>query len=238
MYRIRMSLLLGCLLVAILPAVQADDPPVEEPPPAPPSKASTGAEELHAAFTLAHYGINNKVPEAMIVAARVIGTTKLREFELAEGTTDAADKFDGKKLAMELIDGALRLDNVSDPVKQLAEETRKLVGGADDPGDTKEKGAVQGPQVRYGTVSSGDKVDTFAIRFRGGEQAMVMVNNRSNRGDIDLYVQDDNGRTVARDRRADDDAAVSWWVPKTQTYYIKVKYYRGQGKLRYTLTTN
>jgi hypothetical protein len=78
----------------------------------------------------------------------------------------------------------------------------------------------------------------YSIRFRGGEQASVYIGNRSNRGDIDLVVRDNHDRIVGRDFRPNQDAHASWFVPTTAVYTIHVRYYRGAGPLRFTLTTN
>src|SRR5262249_47657622 len=99
-------------------------------------------------------------------------------------------------------------------------------------------GELRGPQTRRGTLAPNDRQDTFTFQFRGREQALIIVNNTSNRGDIDLVVEDDNGRVVARDFKANDDASVAFTPRATGTYYVKVKYFRGPGVLRYTLTTN
>jgi hypothetical protein len=81
--------------------------------------------DLTMAFRLASYGRENKMPEAMIVAARIVGTSASRDFEVAEGKVDAADQFDAKKYAVDLIDDALKMDGVSDAVKQLGLTTKQ-----------------------------------------------------------------------------------------------------------------
>lgn len=102
---------------------------------------------------------------------------------------------------------------------------------------TSEAGVVKGPQTRKGTLAPNDKQDTFAFEFKGGELATIIVNNKTNKGNVNLVVEDDNGNVVAKDFRPDDDASVAFKPKHTGTYYVKLKY-KGKGKIHYTLTTN
>src|SRR5437868_3078756 len=69
----------GLLLAPILSADEQKDGEKKGPPKAPEmTAAAKTALNLHMAFELAHYGEENKVPEALITAARVIGTANLK----------------------------------------------------------------------------------------------------------------------------------------------------------------
>ncbi len=197
------------------------------------SPSAKAANDVGAAFRLASYGRENKCAEALILAARMIGTTSFQKVDLSDAKAEKAEAFDGLKMANELLDEAGKIDSPhGDLIAKLAAATKKEIAEAD-------RGASHGPQSRRGTVSDRDRQDTFPIRFRGGERAIVIVNNVSNRGDINCIVTDDDGRVVARNFSPDDDASCEWFVRRSGTFYVKVKKHgeRG-GPLHYVLTTN
>jgi hypothetical protein len=184
---------------------------------------------------MAEFGRKNKAPEALLAAARAVASVPLRPLDPERvkdlKPSDENPVKEAQKDALALLAEAAKLAKDKDSFESLAKPVRRQINEV-------KRGAVPGPQTRYGSVSRVNRQDTFAIRFRGGEPAMVIVNNTSNRGDIDLVVEDDDGNVVARDYRRDDDASVTWFPRRTSTYYIKVKFFSGGGVLRYRLTTN
>lgn len=189
--------------------------------------------DLAAALRMADFGRENKAPEALLAAARVIGRTNAKALEAKGGKKGEQEEFDPLKEANALIEAAIEVSGKDESVKKLAAAVRD---------DVKEfkRGATGGPRAVSGFVGRGDRRDEYTIRFRGGERAVVRVNNRSNRGDLDLTVIDEDGRVVAHDHHEDDDAFVSFFVRRTQSYTVIV-HARCTGNdrpLRYTLTTN
>ena len=197
------------------------------------SASAKAANDVGAAFRLASYGREKKCAEALCLAARMIGTTNFQKVDLSDAKAEKAEAFDGLKTANQLLEEAGKIDSPHpDLIAKLVAATKKDIAEAD-------RGAAHGPQTRRGTVSDFDRQDTFPIRFRGGERAVVIVNNVSNRGDINCIVTDDDGRVVARNFSPDDDAYCEWFVRRPGTFYVKVKKHghRG-GPLHYVLTTN
>lgn len=211
--------------------VRAADPPAAEGEAAR-SPTSLAAMNLAAARRLVHVGRETKAPEALLAAARIIGKSPSSKLGPDEKAAEGSKPADLREEAGALLEEAIKLSGGDESVKKLAASIRN---------DIKEgsRGATGGPRVINGSVSGSDRRDTHFIRFRGGEEAIVIVNNTSNRGDIDLAVVNDNGQVVARDRRADDDASVRFYVGRTQGYQVIIRKYGNRGGyLRYTLTTN
>lgn len=214
--------------------VRAADPPAApaEEAAAKESPTALAALRLAAARRLVHSGREMKAPEALLAAARIIGKSPSSKLSPEEKAAEGSKPADLLEEANSLLEEAIKLSGGDDSVKKLATTIRN---------DIKEgsRGATGGPRVINGSVSGSDRQDTHFIRFRGGEEAIIICNNRSNRGDIDLAVVDDNGRVVARDGRGDDDASVRFFVRRTQGYQVIVrKFGRRGGFLQYTLTTN
>lgn len=233
MSRFKLNLALCLATVAMgmsAVAVRAEEAPKEEAPQQ--SESTKTALNLAAAYRMAAFGREAKAPEALLAAARVIGKTSVSKLGAGEKAPEGATVADPLKEATELIDEAIKLSNGDEAVKKLAKAVQD---------DIKEgkRGASRGPRVITGTLSGTDRRDTYSISFRGGEEAVIIVNNRTNRGDIDLFVQDDNGRIVARDRRRDDDASVRFFVRRPQHYQVFLRNFNPSVRtLRYTLTTN
>jgi hypothetical protein len=193
---------------------------------------------LRGAYTMAALGQKERKPELLLAAARIIGTLP-RPMEVAEGklAKEPEDVPDHKKEALELLDKAKRMrtpyqDAIEKVADSIREELTSKAGG---------RGAFMGPQTRIGTLSGGDRLDTFPIRFRSGEKAMILVANIRKIGDIDLVLADDNGRVLARDKRTARDAYVEYNVPRgpiNPILYIKVQLKAGTGRIDYRVTTN
>ena len=100
-------------------------------------------------------------------------------------------------------------------------------------------GAVPGPQTRNNYVSAKyDKTDTYFFVFKGGEPARIRVINQSNKGDINLYVYDLDGRLLVSDVRRDDDADVTFYPRNTDQFRVVVRAVAGNSPLKYQLRTN
>lgn len=197
------------------------------------TEQSKAALDVGAAFRMAQIGRETKAPEALIAAARVIGTTNFQKVDLKDVKAEKPEAFDAAAQANALLEEAAKLaGDRADAVKALIAAARKDIA-------ERPRGAIPGPQTRRSTLSDRDRIDTYPIRFRGGEEAIIIVNNTSNRGDIDLRVEDANGRYVDGSASDDDDASCSFYVPRTAIYYVKIKKYGSRGGvLSYVMTTN
>jgi len=207
-----------------------DAPQFEAPKIGPEAKA---LHAIAAAHRLVDFGRANKVPEALIVAARVIGTTDTQKPDAKdEVPKKEVPEYNAAKAAEDLIDEALKMDTVTEAVKQLAEKTRKDLGA-------RIKGAPGGPKVIPGTMLGRDDYDVFRITFRGGEPAEIMVRVEPSIADVDLRVIDgQTGRVVAQDRRPNDDCFVRFYPDSTKQYIVELRNYRRNINVRYNLYTN
>ena len=71
------------------------------------------------------------------------------------------------------------------------------------------------------TLIPGRATDTYRVVMVAGETGRVsMVGD--GRTDLDLFVYDEFGNLVASDIGLTDIASVSWFVPRTQTYTVRV----------------
>lgn len=200
-----------------------------------PTAESKAADALVAAYTMARLGKEAKSPEMLLAAARVIGTTDVKRVDMKDAKIQSAvSDVDPLAEATALIAEARKLggDN-ADAVTKLAAAVEK---------DIKEfkRGVIGGPRSWTGRVDAKyDKNDQVYLEYRGGQQGTVRVTNTTNAGDIDLFVYDLDNRLVASDRRTDDDAFVSFYVPKNSRYRIVIQAYAGPNKpLVYRVTTN
>lgn len=189
-------------------------------------------EELAAAYRMAATGRKLGMPEALIAAARIIARTPIEEFTEKETDAKRDPDMSPKKEAEALLAEALKMPSASkDAIKALAAAAKKDLS-------EKPREAKGFPRTFYGNVSKGNRTDTFRVPFVANRYGRVHVNNYTNRGDIDVYVYNQAGRLVARDRRTANDASVNFFVPSAQTYTIKVNLYAGKGLIRYRVTTN
>lgn len=203
------------------------------------SKSESAFAALKGAYAMAALGEEEKKPELLLAAARIIGTIS-RPLEVAEGKLEKEpeDMLPPKKEALALLDKAVRMRTpYQDAIEKVADSIRTELTSKEPT-----RGAYLGPQVRNGTLHGpGDRLDTFPIRFRTGEKAMVLVANIRKIGDINLELRDDNGRLLAKDYRTARDAYVEYNVPRgphNPILYIKVKLKCGRGRIDYRLQTN
>lgn len=72
----------------------------------------------------------------------------------------------------------------------------------------------------------------------GKKPAILNLANLRNRGDLDLFVYTMDNKLVARDKRTNAAAHVSFTPPATSRYRVVVKAYKGPTPISYRLTTN
>jgi hypothetical protein len=198
------------------------------------AKASAEAEsvqQLHLAHSLITYGRKNKVPEALITAARILGSTgtvELKEKPIHETSPDAPkggkkDKTDSENLAKDLLAEAKKLSDNNPAIVTLANSVELS------------RGAVGGPK-RAVSVVEPLTVDIYKITFRAEEVARVAV---SGDGDtrLDLYVYDENNNLIASRVGPGDDCLASW-MPKWDGVFLIKIVNRGRVPNKYIILTN
>lgn len=234
MNRLSWIALIALITVWTVP-VAAEDKKETNTQPADAGKAVVTAEaeavqRLSLAQGLIHYGRKNKVPEALITAARILAdtsTVELKEKPDHEKNpkveTPAKPKPDVDNSPKALLEEAKVMSGQNEAIIKLANAIEI------------KRGAVGGPK-RTVEVVEPLAIDTYKIRFRADEIAKVAI---SGDGDtrLDLYIYDENGNLVTSQVGPGDDALASW-VPKwTGTFIIKVVN-RGLLQNKYVIATN
>jgi hypothetical protein len=185
---------------------------------------------LRMGFELAKYSREHKMPLGLITAARIIGTTPMKE-QAGEKTPEGLKPFDSLAEAAALLDEALKMEGVTDADKKLADETKKEVS-------VFKRGAAGGAKVYEGTVGPG-QTRSYQIRFVIGQLATINVRNIT-MADLDLYVTCNASGWSINDRRSDDDCKVAFTVGtvSTQGFTVRVVNYSTDKTGRYVLFTN
>ncbi len=234
-----MNRLLWISLVVVLTAwavpVTAEDKKETNTQPADAGKATVTPEaeavqRLSLAHGLIHYGRKSKVPEALITAARILADTstvdlkeKPEHEKNPKGEKPAKPKPEVDNSPKALLEEAKAMSGQNESIIKLANAV-----------DLK-RGATGGPK-RTVEVVEGLSIDTFRIKFNGGETAKVAI---SGDGDtrLDLYIYDENGNLVTSMVGPGDDALASWTPKWTGVFSVKVVN-RGRVQNRYVIATN
>lgn len=97
------------------------------------------------------------------------------------------------------------------------------------------RGATKNYATHYDSVRAGG-TDSYTIRFRGNEQACVIVSGDGDT-DLDLYVYDANNNLITSDTDYTDDCVCVWTPAWTGNFIIKIVN-RGRVYNRYALSVN
>jgi len=195
-----------------------------------PTAASTAVERAHLASELASYGRATNSPMALVLAAELTAASAgpdVARPKTSEGGSDA---------------GADKTDKPATTVAALLEEARAMAGP-----DTsltpaiqrvaalENKGRVGGGARTYERVKAG-ATDSYTVRFRGGEPAIVFVDGDGDT-DLDLYVYDQNGNRICSDTDNTDTMICRWTPAWTGSFTVKIKNY-GRVYNNYVIRTN
>lgn len=193
-----------------------------------------------AAYQMAEIGRQQKAPELLIAAARVIGSTNsVAEKLSAKSQVTKQLEADEVKEAVDLI---IEAEKMIDPaaknagaLEALAKSTKQLVTG--------ERGPVTGPRIFTGYFpgNESDWHDFINVRCRGGEQTYVSLAGYGRPGlDLDLFVVDEEtGQQVASETSVGPNSSLSFYVPSNRDYRIEVRNHtRNTPCNRYVLRVN
>lgn len=193
---------------------------------------SETAELLSTAGKLVKYGYQTKTAMPLIQAVEIynrLGVTNETEAKQKTSVSDAITE-----------DASQKATSVSFDVNQLIADATKYADGDKNllaliksAGNT--RGRVGGAIRHYDAVNAG-ATDTYNIRFRGGELAMIVVSGDGDT-DLDLYVYDENGNFIASDTDYSDDCVVTFTPRWTGYFIVKIKN-RGRVYNRYCIATN
>lgn len=181
-----------------------------------PAANADAIQQIHLAYSLIEYGRKNNAPEALITAARILGsqgTTELKQKPKQDKPADAPKAEKNEKPAPDnspkaLLEEAKKLSKNDPAVVTLAnsvELTRGVSGGA---------------QFQLNALSPRATAH-YRFTFKGGEFALVTV---AGDGDtrLDLNIFDENNQLVTS-RAGPGDKRLATWVPnRTGVFTIQI----------------
>ena len=194
---------------------------------------SQTAELLDMAGSLVKYGYGTKTAMPLIQAVEIynrLGVAAETEAKAKESESDAV-------VAAE---AAAKKDVVAyDPAQLLADAAKYADGDANLLALIKAAGEVRrrvgGPASHTDAVNA-KSTDRYTITFRGGEEAIVIVNGDGDT-DLDLFIYDGNGNFITSDTDSTDNCVCTFNPRWTGSFTIKIKNY-GNVYNRYVLITN
>jgi len=218
--------LLGALLCSAISVSAQQAAAVVEP-----KSGNEKAEMLGIAGRLVKYGHSTKNALPLIQAMQIYSQFSFSESDATSvETTDAmvtpAETEKANPVSFDMAALAAAATNYAEGDKNLlalikaTSATRGRVGGA----------------ISHVDRVSAHSTDTYTIRFRGGESAMVIVSGDGDT-DLDLYVYDENGNLIDSDTDSTDDCVCTFNPRWTGPFTIKIKNL-GSVYNRYTLITN
>ena len=217
--------------VSALAAEEAKDKGTNTDPEAKPpvTEAVTAIQNLALAGQLVAYGDQAKDPMALILAAKIMKNTPTQPAERQKEGTEVPK--DAKKEGGNKNDVGAILNRA----KALATGRQDLLAMIADVEAMTAKGRSGGPGSTVTRVAA-RSTDTFNIRFRGGETAIVAADGDRDT-DLDLYVYDDNGYLICQDIDYTDTVICEWTPRRTGDFRIKIVN-RGHVYNEYVLATN
>lgn len=178
------------------------------------SPGAAAVADVAMARQLARLGEQRKDPVLLIAAARLL--------QESAGKVTSPDKPESSTG-----DGASTKPAVDTSAAALLASAKKLAGGradlialVDETAAAGTRGAVDGPGRAVTVVRSGG-ADSFRVRFRGGEQAIVAISGDGD-SDLDLEIYDENGRLVCRADGASDNEICRWTPRWEGSFRIRV----------------
>jgi len=198
--------------------------------------AAQAVQDLALAYSLIDYGRKHKSPEALITAARILGTvptSKLKAEVTTEKSSDAGKP--GKKSASTADNSPSALLGEA---RSMAGNNKHIVALAEQAADAiaeKSRGRVGGARL-YRRNAPAYTTVIYRISFRGGRIARVLVRGDHDT-DLDLYVYDKYGHLVASTTGPFDTCFVQWVPTWTGPFTVHVRN-RGGVYNRYTMVTN
>jgi len=190
------------------------------------------AKQLELAGQLVRYGYQTKSALPLIQAVQIY-----KSLNISNASDDRAKQEEGTEVASSLT----KSDVVSfDESKLLADATQFADGNKTllaliKDAEKSTRGRYDGPLRTSDRVRAG-YTDTWNIKFRGGEQAYVLVSGDGDT-DLDLYVYDENGNLIDSDTDRSDDCVASFTPRWTGYFKIKIKNL-GHVYNNYILVTN
>lgn len=194
------------------------------------AKPESYCADLSMAMDLVAYGREHNAPEALICAARIIGTTP---------TTEDSDNFVCETEHAEDPQGAASAEALLEEASAMSDapHIQALVAQVTDAISETERGEVGGPGRVNGCVGD-HQTQEWHGDFYGGEWAEVTING-DGYSDLDVRVFDDRGYLIAEDNSTSPNCHVHWYQRYTGHVHIEVHCYESFGRhVHYTLYHN
>jgi len=205
----------------------------QETKPVSKNKPSEDVANLQLASDLAKYGYKTFSADALIQAARIMGSVKTQELKYESYKQDPSPKVQATKKSKEGYD----LASILAAAKKYADGDSKLLASIAEVEKANQmtRGRVGGPGERYSYVY-GNSVELYDISFIEGQLAEILVRGDGDT-DLDLYVFDSGGHLIAQDADYTDRCYVSWVPVWTGRFTVKIVN-RGPILNNYHLVTN
>jgi len=231
-----LCLLLGGLASAASAQEKQGTPNVTPPEKAKDVKAGKTAEQvetLTTAHQLIHFGRKHHSPEALIAAAKMMGTIPTQERE-------KAPKVELKDPSLKDTNPAKMMDNspfaLLTQAKEMAKGNKVVIASADKMKDelaAAPRGATKGPWKSIHTIPPYG-THRWVEGFRAGEWAVVTMDGDGGT-DLDIYVHDDNGYLIVQDIGPSDYATVRFLPFRTSNFTITIRNLGGRNNIYYLI---
>lgn len=191
------------------------------------------AELLVTADRLVQYGYKTRTALPLIQAVEIYNRVGVRPETEAKTKTSASDEVVPTQSVEKPAGVQYEPEKILADATQFADGDKNLLAMIKSVGGT--KGATTGPVYHIDTVRA-HSTDSYSIRFRGGESAIVTVSGDGDT-DLDLYVYDENGNLIDSDTDRTDQCICTFNPRWTGPFTIRIKNL-GNVYNRYVLRTN
>jgi hypothetical protein len=180
-----------------------------------PEEEDTYCQAFQTAAELIAYGRENNAPEALICAARILGTTPTTEHEPDSeefyAVEENTEELQGAPTAEDLLAEAAEMSD--------AEHIQTLIAQVTDVISEAEKGGIYGPDHVFGCVHNGGYEDWHGDFYIHEWAEITIVGDGVS--DLDITVTDEYGYVVAQDNSYSPNCYVSWY-PHSGHFHIEV----------------
>ena len=239
MIRPALALIMGSLLL-VSPGTAQEKDKTNSGEKGTTTPAATAVADLRLAQNLIEYGRRQNSPEALITAARILGTTPTQEFDVEKRSrSDADHASDGQSADKKsdapdnspqaLLEEAKRMGHNDLHIAELCQQAADAI-------EEGTRGAVGGPKGVLSERVKAHHTDVYEVVFRGGETARVLVRGDHDT-DLDLYIYDENGNLVDSDTDMTDICLGEWTPRWTGKFRIEIENL-GDVYNEYDLVTN
>lgn len=180
------------------------------------------------------YGYENKSTLALLDALQILSENPTQALNATkEGVAVDDSKKEGKKTMV-----SFDYDSVLAEAKAFADgdpNLLALIDNIDSEAKGAQRGNINGPSRDYAAVNGNSYMD-YTVSFVANQLAEILVSGDGDT-DLDLYVFDSNGNSIASDTNYSDDCYVRWVPAWTGRYTVRIVN-RGPVYNRFVILTN